>query len=189
MKAKVFLVSGKDEPFVKIMTDLEKMLTKFNCKCQRYVAGPFVLFALYRAIRNTPKDIPFLFVFKGHGDHHGWEGNLYYRQVSYLLGLVRGPLLVVNDTCYGFSMLEYLKKKRREDNTGFIAPWDSEGLSYGGATEDMLHYWSKGKIVEDEVEKMIYSTMEEDVEFPVQQRWGAILDHLFFLRPLITKER
>jgi len=181
MRPKCILVAGSERRFIKSLRQFETYLCAIGCDVEFYTLPDLnVLKAISSAARSSSRDQPFLLVYDGHGSPWGWEGNISYLSLLWSLLKVKGELLVLNDTCYGYRLLNYLKLIRCSKNTCFISPWDSDDVSYGGAIRDALTYWPKGIIPENVFSEHIYSSEKGDREVPIQLRWGAALEHRFF---------
>lgn len=181
MQPKCVLVAGNEERFVEPLQRLTQYLDGIGCEVELHMLPQKnILRSIRSATRSTSRSQTLLFVYNGHGNRRGWEGGISYLSLLWCLVLARGDLVVVNDTCYGYRFLKYLRFVRRSKNTSFISPWDSEGRSYGGPVRDMLEYWPQGTMAESEVSCNIFSSEAGDVEVPIQLRWGAVLDHRFF---------
>lgn len=121
-----------------------------------------------------------LLIFNGHGHKSGWENGVEYRDLANQLAKIKGKLIFVNDTCYGASIIPLLQEVRSPENTCFLAPWDSEGLSYGNCVNNCLTAWQAKKRLEEIISGHILSNEDGDVEGPAQVRWGKPLDHLLY---------
>lgn len=128
-----------------------------------------------------------LLVFHGHGHPLGWENGVRYESLIKQLAQITGGLIFVNDTCYGARVMPALQKVRSPENTCFIAPWDSEDVSYGGCVRDCLRAWGDKKRIEEIITTNIMSGDEGDIEVPVQIRWGKPLDHLLYPDTVIRR--
>ena len=187
MRPQCFLVSGTVEIARKTQEDFSKYLTSIGCETQHVEISPnpfSIPLAMLRNVQRLSSEQTFLIAYTGHGHLMGWEcrGLMlnYYRLLALVVSRVKGDLMIINDTCFGLHFLNHIKKFRSPENTCFISPWDSKGPSYGGPVRDALEYWPKGIVVEDYIGENWDSTEKGDFKVPIQLRWGAQLDHLFF---------
>ncbi len=183
MRLKAVLVSGTEDHHQERTTTLSSYLEHIGCEVTVIILRRNWLLSFWKlwcTAKATKTDEIVLFLYNGHGSRWGWENDLPYFLIAHCLRSIKGKLLVVNDTCYGYHLLRRLKKFRQEEDTGFIAPWDSVDVSYGGVVRDIITYWPRGMRTEDGIEKNYLSTEKGDVEVPIQLRWGAHLDHYFF---------
>ncbi len=178
------VVSGKEDRFQDLTARMAEYLESIGCTVPRVVIGrtPFsTISAIKRSVHATGSSQAYALIYAGHGWNIGWEGCAFYFWILHHLRKLSGPLIVINDTCYGFNLKRKLETFRDPQNTCFISPWDSHGETFGGPLEDCLTAWQQRLRPEDIIEDNIYSTQEWDVEIPITyQRWGTPLDHLFF---------
>jgi hypothetical protein len=145
------------------------------------VAEEQKLSRIKKALKRAPKEQPVLICYNGHGSHFGWQYGVDYFRLAWTLRHAKGDLLVMNETCYGLSFLKFLKLVRQPHNTCFLSPWDSDSLTYGASISEALEFWPKSTKIEDEVSERWYSSEETgDIQVPIQYRWGANLEPLFF---------
>jgi hypothetical protein len=190
MKGRALCIAYPEKRFYWGLKRLERHLKKEGHVTEFVVAGnnPLaVIWALRRAVTETPPDKPLLVVFNGHGLPTGWTGEMSgfliyiipYVDIASILKKRDGPLVVISDTCYGARFANHLKKFRDPKDTGFIAPWDGEDICYGGPTKDAVEFWPQGFLPEEIITRNLYSGPDGDKEVPLQFRWGATLDGLF----------
>lgn len=187
MNTTALLIYDDEERFRSGLEDLKQYLDSVGCHTKLHKLdrkSKKTLRAIKDAIKLLEPNQLFLLIYNGHGSPHGWSKTCNYKDLIKPLKLVTGELIVINDTCHGKLLLEHLQKIRESDNTRFIAPWDSEGESYGGTIFDAVKFWPKGVTTEDVISGVTFSTLEGDTEYPAQQVWGASLERRF-----INKER
>ncbi len=185
MRPLCVLVGGTDLYFEEGLDSLDAYLQSIGCRVIRLnVREHKIIPTLKNAIRNSSNRRPLMLAFKGHGSEFGWEYGTWYLPLAATLARHRGNLIILNDTCHGFKFRHYLRLFRSPRDTGLIVNWDGEGAMYGGTFEDALRYWPHSTIVENEVSGNTYSREGgTDKVVPIQLRWGATLDHLFFPDP------
>ena len=148
------------------------------------VIGP-VFQKLEEVMSQQGEDGLLLLVYIGHGGKDGWSGTweqpaVPYIRLSELLGKA-GPLMVINDTCYGLRLLSALKETRTEGNTSFLSPFGSRGVTFGAVVSNMLNHWPHGEILEDHVSGVICLRHDgSEHEYSPQARWGTLYDQQFF---------
>ena len=187
MKPHALLISGNENQFKEVTSDLGEYLSSIGCSTTIHTISfnPLkTMSALRIATKNLERGQPFLLVYNGHGSQLGWYHPLLlgfpYWLIASILKNIKGPVFVINEACYGLKLVDCLKKVRDPKNTGFISPWDSRDVSYGGPCEDALEAWPQGLTAEETIVKVIFSDETGDHEMPVQERWGVHFDHLFF---------
>jgi hypothetical protein len=135
---------------------------------------------IYSLIKSVTQADAALLMFHGHGHQAGWENGVEYHLLVNHLAKIAGKLIFINDTCYGACILPLLQEVRSFEDTCFLAPWDSEGVSYGNCVKDCLTAWQQNRRHEEVISGNILSTDVGDFEYPAQVRWGQSLDHLLF---------
>jgi hypothetical protein len=185
MRPVCVLVAGVEPRFTEALEPLDIYLRSIDCQVIRLSVGIHnVMLTIKDVIKKMDKRRPLMLAYSGHGSVLGWERGIGYLGLAQTLRQHKGDVIVLNDTCYGFKFRHYLRIFRNQKNTGLIVSWDGEDEMYGGTMRDATSYWPHSTIVENEVSHHIFSSAETgDIEVPIQLRWGAILDHLFYPDP------
>lgn len=181
MRPLCILITGSESRFSETLEPFDAYLQSVECQTIRLKVGKHdIVGTLKNAVRKTSGRRPLMIVYSGHGSIFGWERGDYL-SLALTLARHKGELIIVNDTCYGFTFRHYLRLFRSPKDTGLIVSWEGEGPMYGGTIRDALTFWPEGLNIEDVIISNTYSSIEKgDVELPIQLRWGATLDHLLY---------
>jgi len=188
MERRAILLAGAEGRFLEKITAFEEYLLEIGCLVETIRVTEDPLYAMRRLLHaciDTPSASPLLVTYEGHGDRRGWDSGsvilpIPYWGITTVLKRRSGPLLLINDTCYGACYLRRLQKFRSDGDTCFISTWDSYEQTSGGVIRDALEYWPHGRKVEDVIVKHFVERDGIEREEPVQIRWGAELERMFF---------
>ena len=185
-KPHALLMPGSEERFDHGLHALGKVL-RLSCEkvsWHRLAKATETLKVLETTLRKAPLNAPVLIAFNGHGSKMGWEAKgrqkVAYRRIVDVVCRFPHRILFLNDTCYGQWLIRELIGRRRSYITGCITSWESDEIAYSGAIGDAAKYWSKRMVVENDITSHTYSADHGEYDMPVQQRWGAAMDHFFF---------
>lgn len=91
-----------------------------------------------------------LLIYNGHGEKGFWsysEGRRFsYEAIAYLVKKHKSPILIINNCCYSFSLVDVFVKERVQINrVGVIASAGADEISYVGILcQDIFKSWKAG---------------------------------------------
>ncbi len=131
---------------------------------------------------------PLLLAYMGHGYEDGWSYGyrtntsplrVGYEAIGASLRAHRGPLLVLNDCCHSGRIQDQMAWIGADEiPIGVLAACAASELSYGEMTGDVVASWRARKHYEPLVRQSPTTTSR------VEARFGALLDHHFFPKPI-----
>jgi hypothetical protein len=140
---------------------------------------------LKQTISSLSKRDVLLLVFSAHGNVNRWEGGILHKEFAKMLKGSTCKLVVINESCYGKTLLQELKKVRRPSNTSLLTQWVADGLVYGRLIKDIERAWSSARCVDEMIVGICELKDGRIVERPLLFRWGVdTLETLFFEREL-----
>lgn len=99
--------------------------------------------------------VPIILIYNGHGSKNGWSLKfcsccekwqyLKYETLAKLLQEVRSPVYLINDCCYSFSVVHWLKKYSRKYPISLLAAGPKNKISYSMSC-DVITSWYHGEI-------------------------------------------
>lgn len=99
---------------------------------------------------SRERDEPLLLAYVGHGCFDGWgytEGEkVSYQSIAILLRIRRGPVMVVNDTCYSGAVQLALNETLGPGNCGLISSCGPDEETYSGCLMRVLSSWARKEV-------------------------------------------
>lgn len=146
-----------------------------------------VLFSI-RSHSTKSKKQPLLLAYIGHGYEGGWSYGhrsptqplrVGYEEIGANLRTHCGPLLVMNDCCRAGRIQDQLAWVGDDKlPVSVLSACSADELSYGEMVEDIVTSWRAGRHYEP------FLRDSPTTQSRSEQRFGAVLDHHFFPKPI-----
>ncbi len=180
MNKLALIVYDSDFYHRRLAVKLKNYLTSIRVTVETCPVKDGALSRLSQTASRCGEGTVFLLVYIGHGEKMGWKNIVSYADIAQVLKNI-GPLVVINETCYGLRLLSLLRKTRETRNTLFISPFGSRGETYARAVEDVLRAWPYARTLESFCGGIIQlRSFGNSKVYPPQVRWGAAYEPHFF---------
>lgn len=186
---RAILIAGDENRFKENLLKLQNYLIDNGlvCNVTFIKAEDLDQTNLSEALLKKPGE-PILLVYNGHGYKDGWYSRerrcFYYSRLAELIQKVSSPIYFINDCCYSFSVVDFLKRCSRLTPTGLLSASPKNKVCYSFICE-IIESWQRGKIYNpgEYPEQLFSLSIKKLMKLSLQRKvhfgWLAFLKHAF----------
>lgn len=148
-----------------------------------------IFYNIFFSLCKLAIDEPLIIYYAGHGNEEGWDLKdgeiIFYELLFKFLDRRLGPLIFINDCCFGMVAVDYLKKLKCRKLILALAPKNLLGETDGKSLllTEIFSYWRRRQLAEPHYRIKIDSLPKEfrGISFGNPKlRWGDSLDYLLY---------